>query len=226
MSGSDQNEAVLDSPEAGSRARASLFIPNATVFASSFCVMVIELVAGRIIAGYLGSSLYTWTSVIGIVLAGLAIGNYIGGRLADRYELRRMLAILFIVSSVAAISISIFNDFVGEMRALWFLPWPARVASHVALVFFLPSCLLGMISPVVAKMALDLGRETGRTIGNVYAWGVAGSILGTFMTGFYLMELFRTTTIILVVAAVLATIAAFYRFASWKSYSPESTLRA
>ena len=34
----------------------------------------------------------TWTSVIGIVLAGLAIGNYIGGRLADRYEARRTLA--------------------------------------------------------------------------------------------------------------------------------------
>jgi MFS family permease len=200
-----------DSIEIKSRPHGSLLLPNATVFASSFCVMVIELVAGRIIAGHLGSSLYTWTSVIGIVLAGLALGNYVGGRLADRFEVRRTLPVLFLAASATAISISIFNDFVGEMRFLWLLPWPARVASHVGLVFFLPSCFLGMISPVIAKMALDLGRETGRTIGNVYAWGVAGSILGTFVTGFYLVEMFGTTTIIMVVAAVLAAIALFYR---------------
>ena len=53
----------------------SLVIPCATVFISSFCVMVVELVAGRIIARFLGSSLYTWTSIIGVVLAGITIGN-------------------------------------------------------------------------------------------------------------------------------------------------------
>jgi len=57
---------------------------NATVFISSACIMVIELVAGRLIARHLGSSLYTWTSVIGVVLAGMALGNYVGGRLAGR----------------------------------------------------------------------------------------------------------------------------------------------
>jgi predicted membrane-bound spermidine synthase len=56
-------------------------IPNFTVFISSLCIMVVELVAGRLIARHVGSSLYTWTSVIGIVLAGIAAGNYIGGRI-------------------------------------------------------------------------------------------------------------------------------------------------
>jgi MFS family permease len=149
--------------------------------------------------------------VIGIVLAGLALGNYIGGRLADRFEVRRTLPVLFLAASVAAISISMSNDIVGGLRILWDMSWPARVASHVGLVFFLPSCLLGMISPVIAKMALDLGKETGRTIGNVYAWGVAGSIAGTFVTGFYLVEMFGTSTIIMVVAGALATIALLFQ---------------
>ena len=70
MSDPDSNrEENVDSIQVESQPRFSLLLPNATVFASSFCVMVIELVAGRIIAGHLGSSLYTWTSVIGIVLA-------------------------------------------------------------------------------------------------------------------------------------------------------------
>ncbi len=55
------------------------------VFIASFCTMVIELVAGRIMAPYVGVSLYTWTSIIGVVLAGIGIGVYVGGILADRF---------------------------------------------------------------------------------------------------------------------------------------------
>ena len=109
--GSDSNSSELNGND--SNTRFSLFLPNATVFASSFCVMVIELVAGRIIAGHLGSSLYTWTSVIGIVLAGLATGNYLGGRLADRFDPSRTLVVLFVASSAAAISISMANNWVS-----------------------------------------------------------------------------------------------------------------
>jgi len=58
------------------------------VFISSTCMMVLELVAGRIIAPYVGVSLYTWTSVIGVVLAGMSLGNYLGGKLADRWHRR------------------------------------------------------------------------------------------------------------------------------------------
>ncbi|MHC4542267.1 MAG: fused MFS/spermidine synthase, partial [Planctomycetota bacterium] len=67
----------------------SIAIPSGTVFLSSFCIMVLELVAARLIARHLGSSLYTWTAVIGVVLAGITIGNYLGGRVADRFRPRR-----------------------------------------------------------------------------------------------------------------------------------------
>ena len=62
-----------------------LWQPNLIVFISSGCIMILELVAGRIIAPYVGVSLYTWTSVIGVVLAGISLGNYLGGVLADRW---------------------------------------------------------------------------------------------------------------------------------------------
>ena len=58
---------------------------NIVVFIASFCTLVIELVAGRIMAPYVGVSLYTWTSIIGVVLAGISIGAYLGGLIADRY---------------------------------------------------------------------------------------------------------------------------------------------
>ena len=72
-----------------------MLVPSATAFFASGCIMILELVASRLVARDLGASLYTWTSIIGVVLAGLAMGNYVGGRLADRFHARRALAVLF-----------------------------------------------------------------------------------------------------------------------------------
>ncbi|NNE44041.1 MAG: fused MFS/spermidine synthase, partial [Gemmatimonadetes bacterium] len=186
------------------------WVPQATVFVSSFCIMVLELVAGRVISRHLGSSLYTWTSVIGIVLAGIAVGNWIGGRLADRRAPAPALSVLFLLSALGCVLISFLNQQVGNWVFLWTLPWSVRVGAHVAIVFLLPSVILGMISPVAAKMALDHSTETGRTIGGVYAWGVAGSIAGTFATGFWLIAAFGTAAVIWAVGGVLALMGVLY----------------
>ncbi len=197
-----------------------LLIANATVFVSSFCIMVLELVAGRVITPYVGTSLYTWTSIIGIVLAGIAVGNYFGGRLADRFatsrtRAKRVLAILFILAGVIAAGIGFYNSFFGTMPFLKNLDEPRlRIALHVTLVFFLPCFVIGHISPVVAKSALDLGLLVGRTMGSVYAWGVVGSIIGTFMTGFFFVAVMKTSTIILSVAALLVAMGVLYGIAS------------
>jgi len=196
----------------------SIAIPSGTVFVSSFCIMVLELVAARLIAKHLGSSLYTWTAVIGIVLAGITIGNYLGGRIADRFNARKTLAVLFALSSAACVFTVILNNLVGEWIWLWRFGWPMRVFSHVSLVFLIPSTMLGMISPVVAKMALEKGLPTGRTVGDIYAWGAAGSIAGTFATGYYLILMMGTTAIIWMVGAVLLLLAILYWARFWVLY--------
>jgi len=201
-------------------------IPNATVFVSSACIMIIELVAGRLIARHVGSSIYTWTSVIGVVLAGIALGNYVGGRIADRFSSKRTLAVLFLVSSATAAGISLFDNIVAGWTILGELSWPMHVASHVALVFFLPSTMLGTISPVVAKMALDLGYQTGRTIGSVYAWGAVGSIVGTFLTGFWLIAWFGTQAIVWGVAGIMIVLALLYWAGSWMTWGGAAALAA
>jgi tetratricopeptide (TPR) repeat protein len=190
----------------------SVYIPRITVFVSSACIMIIEIVAGRMIARYLGSTLYVWTSVIGVVLGGIAIGNYIGGRIADSKPARQTLAILFGVSSVACIVTIFANTLIGGFEALWLLPLPLRSLFHVMLVFLLPSTLLGTISPVIAKMALDLGLPQGNTIGSIYAWGAAGSIAGTFLAGFVLIALIGTSAIVFSVGAILLMLGILYWF--------------
>jgi tetratricopeptide (TPR) repeat protein len=196
----------------------SILIPSATVFTSSACIMILELVASRLIARHLGSSLYTWTAVIGVVLAGITIGNYLGGRIADKFTARKALSVIFILSSVACVAVVILNNLVGEWLWLWQLSWPVRIFSHVALVFLMPSLLLGTISPVVAKMALDRGLSTGRTVGDIYAWGAAGSILGTFAAGFYLIPTMGTIAIIWSVGGVLLAMGILYWVRLWPAY--------
>ena len=71
------------------------------------------------------------------------------------------------------------------------MSWPYRILFVVTLVFFLPALSLGTVSPVVAKLAVDRlksYKRTGTAIGQVYAWGMVGSILGTFLTGFFLID--------------------------------------
>ena len=196
------SDATVPAGGVGERKR-MLFVAYAIVFVSSMCVLVIELVAGRLIAGHLGSSLYTWTSVIGVVLTGIAIGNWLGGRLADRYDPKRVLPTLYFVSAMLTFSILILNNYSAGWDRPDALSWPYWVAFNVFVIFFLPACALGTISPVVAKLALDQGWSTGATVGNVYAWGTAGAIVGTFLTGFVLVETFGTRQIVAAVAFVL-----------------------
>lgn len=196
----------------------SILIPGATVFLSSACIMVLELVAGRLIARHLGSSLYTWTSVIGVVLAGITIGNYLGGRIADRFHPTKTLSVLFGIASLTCVTTVVLNNLVGGWLFLWYISWPVRVFTHVTLVFLIPSTLLGTISPVVAKMALDRGLPTGRTVGDIYACGAAGSIVGTFLAGFCLIAAMGTIAIIWTIGIVLLLMAILYWARLWVLY--------
>jgi spermidine synthase len=174
---------------------------NVVVFIASFCTLVIELVAGRIMAPYVGVSLYTWTSIIGVVLAGISIGAYLGGRIADRYPHSSTLGWLLFFSGLGAFSISPLTNLVGG--AQFHTTLMSRILLITAIVFFVPSCLLGMISPVVVKLTLNNLDRTGNVVGKIYAFSTLGSILGTFATGFFLISWIGTRSILLTIGIIL-----------------------
>jgi len=182
-------------------------LPNALAFLSSCWIMVIELVASRLVARYIGSSVYTWTAVIGVILAGMSLGNHIGGRLADRHAPRTLVGWLFVIASLMVLLALVIHPTLGSgLSDLDALPWSVRIVLVVSGIFFLPAVALGTISPVAAKMALAANEEAGRAIGNVYAWGALGSITGTFLTGFWLIGLMGTVNILATSAGMLGLI--------------------
>ncbi len=174
---------------------------NIVVFVSSFCILVIEIVAGRIMAPYVGVSLYTWTSIIGVVLAGISIGAYLGGLIADRYPHSSTLGWLLFISGLGTFSISPLTNLVGG--AYFQTSLMVRILLITTIIFFVPSCILGMISPVVVKLALKNLEKTGNVVGKIYAFSTLGSILGTFATGFFLISWMGTRTILLTMGVIL-----------------------
>jgi hypothetical protein len=185
-------------------ANGRIWIAYLIVFASSACTLVIELIAGRIMAPHIGVSLYTWTSVIGIVLAGMSLGNYLGGLVADWRPSQRTLGVIFLAAGIASLGILVVTDLVVAAQvSMSLLP---RIVFHTTAIFFVPSLLLGMVSPVAVKLALADLERTGNTVGTIYAVSTVGSIFGTFLTGFWLISWLGTRMIVWVVAAVLLLI--------------------
>lgn len=170
-------------------------------FIASFCILVIEIVAGRILAPFVGVSLYTWTSIIGIVLAGISIGAYAGGMIADRFPGKKTLSLLLIISGLTTLLIPPAANIVAAQQ--FPVSLMLRIFIVTTIIFIVPSCILGMISPVVVKLAIKNLDRVGKVVGKIYAFSTLGSILGTFAAGFFFISFMGARNVILLMGAIL-----------------------
>ena len=148
--------------------------------------MVVELASSRMIIPVIGSSIYTWTSVIGTIFLGLSVGNYIGGYVADKKSLKNTLPISLLLSSLSvaitpAVSAKV-PSFLQLDQSLIFISLFASIIS-----FLIPSVCIGLLYPMLLKKYSDNFDNLGRQYGIMSALFTLGGILGTFLTGFYLI---------------------------------------
>ncbi len=179
----------------------SLIEAYVITFVASFCTLVIEIVAGRILAPFVGVSIYTWTSIIGVILAGISIGAYFGGKLADRFPSRRTLSVLLLLSGLTALTIVPLTNLLASYRFPFSLMM--RIFVVTSIIFFLPSSILGTISPVVVKLALRNLENAGGVVGKIYAFSTLGAIIGTYVTGFFLISWMGTRNIVFTTGVIL-----------------------
>ncbi len=189
-------------PRASVASRLLAVEPYAIVFLASGTTLILEIVAARILAPYIGVSVYTWTSIIGVILAGISLGNWTGGVFADRWGSRTMLGLLLLLGAAATVVVPVLTNWVpgwvGGLPILW------RIVLLTLGLFFVPSFLLAMVSPVVIKLTLRDLNKAGSVAGRIYAVSTAGAILGTFLTGFVLVQAFGSQPTVFGLAAVLA----------------------
>jgi len=179
------------------------------VAVTSGFVLVLEILAGRLMAPYIGVSLDTFTGIIGTILAGIAAGAAVGGALADRRDPVRLIAqALFYGGGLTWLSIPIVSALGPNLGS-----GPVAIVTLSACAFFLPAAVLSGIGPMVAKLQLASIEETGAVIGRLSAASTFGALVGTFGTGFVLIALLGVRTIIVIVGAalVLAGVFVFWR---------------
>lgn len=167
------------------------------VFISGALVMVLEMVGARVMAPHLGTSAIVWTSLIGVVLACLATGAWMGGRLADSKLSRATLAQILAGAAVGCALTALAHPIVGRAITAT-IPniYMAAVMAAVC-IFALPATLFGMVTPYVIRLCLGNIATSGATIGRLYALSTMGSIVGTFLGGFVLVSWFASTHILL-----------------------------
>ena len=211
------------------------------VFLNGMAVMVLEMVGARLLAPWLGTSVVVWTSLIGVILASLSVGYWLGGRLADGYmrptaapspakkagKSRRepdaahaepdktravaVLANLLVGASVLVFITAMIQGFVLEALAKAFSSLHLAAVFAALLLFAMPSVLCGMVSPYAVRLAITDSETSGAVIGRLNAISTVGSIVGTFLGGFVLISWFGSTETTLGVSAIMLAAAALVR---------------
>jgi MFS family permease len=166
------------------------------VFLGGFAIMVLEIIGARYLTRDFGSSFYVWVSQIGVILMALALGYFVGGALADRFQRTGFLAWLLIPTGIFTFFIPLFAPRMidaiirrhpadTEIPRIWQKLDPA-IGS--ALVFLLPCFVLATLSPYMVRLAARRLAHVGRISGLIYSASTVGSIVGVFLSGYVLID--------------------------------------
>jgi spermidine synthase len=180
------------------------YILGLAVFICGAVVMIFELVGSRMLGPYFGTSIFVWTSLIGVILGSLSFGYYWGGKLADKKPSFRILSLVIFAAGIFIGLSALTKDYL--LIALQsYIPDILLASVLASLALFLPaSVFLGMVSPYAAKLKINSLDKSGSIIGNLYALSTIGSIAGTFLAGFYLIPNFGTNKLLLILPIILA----------------------
>jgi spermidine synthase len=185
-----------------------------TVFICGAVLLGVEIIGSRVLAPYFGSSIFVWGSLISTFLAGLTLGYYAGGFLADRKPHLSSMAGLILVSGLLVVILPLVAPVINQgIAAVDFGPRLNPLLASLCL-FFLPSVFMGSVSPYAIKLAASSLATIGNTAGSIYAISTAGSITGALLTAFYLIQMIGVRSILYALGLTLIGLAFLLLFLS------------
>jgi spermidine synthase len=174
-----------------------------TVFNCGALVMAYEIIGSRILAPFIGTSTYVWTSLIGVILASLSLGYWLGGRMADRRpDIKLLASIIFFAGGLISVTVLVKEIVLSSVASA---PVGVELRSLIAsIVLFGPASIcLGFVTPYAVKLRMSSLADAGKTVGRLYAMSTVGSIAGTFAAGFFLIPFVGSTRTLYLIAAAL-----------------------
>ena len=177
---------------------------GALVFCGGFSIMAVELLAGRLLAPFFGSSVHVWGSIIAVFMLSLSVGYLVGGTLSLRHPSLTRFGLIFLASTLTTLPVLLAADPIMEW--VFMRIEDPRYGSLVVsmLLFFLPTAALGMVSPYSIRLLVEHRFHSGHVAGKLYFVSTLGSAVGTIMTSFYLVLWFEVWQIITGVIVLLA----------------------
>ncbi len=179
------------------------FVVLPLAFISGFIIMSVELLGGRILAPYFGSSIYVWGSIITIFMLSLSIGYLSGGKLSLHNPNLGSYGKFFIVAALMLSPTIVFGE--NIMDWVFLRIEDPRYGSLVAstFLFFVPTAILGMIAPYSVRLLVESSTRSGSVAGSLYFISTLGSALGTLATSFYFVLWFEVNTILISMCVTL-----------------------
>ncbi|MFC1754139.1 spermidine synthase [Thermoproteota archaeon] len=168
--------------------------------------MVLEIMGSRLLAPVFGDSVFVWGSLIGIVMTSLALGYFIGGKMADRQPSFRSFSIIILAAGIFTILVPISSPLVLELVFYSGLDDQFSPLLATTLLLTAPTTLLGMISPYAIRLTVKDITTIGGISGNLYSISTGGSIIGTFVTVFLLVPSFGVRSIIFSIGVLLIVV--------------------
>jgi spermidine synthase len=161
-------------------------------FVSGFATLIYQTIWQRMLALFGGADVYSVTIIVAAFMAGLGFGGLAGGHLADRLSRRARLwtfaACECGVGLFAMFSATLYYDTLyAGIGGLAFSR--AAVAGITFGVTLIPTFLMGMSLPILAKLPESTGDGTAEWISRLYGWNTLGAAAGSF---FAVMMLFRS----------------------------------
>ena len=180
----------------------------ALVFLAGVGTLATEICASRLLAPYFGSSTIVWANIIGLTLASLSLGYWLGGRVADRRPDPRVLGTIVLVAAMlVAVTPFLARPFLElSVEGLDEVSEGAAIGSFFGtlLLFAPPITLMGMAAPFAIRLALGDVEHAGTVAGRLYSLSTVGSLLGTFLSALVTIPLIGTQRTLLIAAALLA----------------------
>lgn len=174
--------------------------------------MAVEITAARVMGPYFGTSIFIWTNILGVIMLALALGYWLGGKIADKYPIPKVFFSVVLIAAVIILVLPflapvLLNGLSSQMTQLDSSLVTLSLLASV-LLFFLPFTLLGMISPYLIRLTNKEIEQTGRVAGKVFAMSTVGSIAGTFLPTLVTVPLFGVQRTIVIFGALLCLVAA------------------
>ena len=179
----------------------------AIFFISGFSALIYQVCWQRLLFTGFGVDLTSITVIVSVFMAGLGVGAYFGGRIADKFRTR-----LLIIFCLIELGIGCFG-FVSANLIL--LVQDALVQSGLAILTFatfllliFPTFLMGATLPILTSFFNRYIANVGESIGTLYFYNTFGAAMGALTTGFILFNYLTLSQTIYLAASLNIFIAA------------------